>query len=54
MTDGLVGNDFEVISMIKKLREKSRWFSFGTGNSVNRFLLDNMARAVARSGLYTA
>jgi Ca-activated chloride channel family protein len=44
MTDGLVGNDFEVISMIKKLRDKSRWFSFGTGNSVNRFLLDNVAR----------
>ncbi|MBI4964817.1 MAG: VWA domain-containing protein [Desulfomonile tiedjei] len=44
MTDGLVGNDFEVISMIKKLRDQSRWFSFGTGNSVNRFLLDNVAR----------
>lgn len=44
MTDGLVGNDFEVLSMIKKLRDKSRWFSFGTGNSVNRFLLDNVAR----------
>jgi len=44
MTDGLVGNDFEVISMIKKLREQSRWFSFGTGNSVNRFLLDHVAR----------
>lgn len=44
MTDGLVGNDFEVISMIKKLRGTSRWFSFGTGNSVNRFLLDNIAR----------
>ena len=26
MTDGLIGNDFEIISMIKKLREKSRWF----------------------------
>ena len=45
MTDGLVGNDFEVISMVKKLRDKSRWFAFGTGNSVNRFLLDNIARA---------
>ncbi|MFA6223699.1 MAG: VIT and VWA domain-containing protein [Desulfomonilaceae bacterium] len=44
MTDGLVGNDFEVISMVKKLRDKSRWFSFGTGNSVNKFLLDNVAR----------
>lgn len=44
MTDGLIGNDWEVISMIKKLRGKSRFFSFGTGNSVNRFLLGNMAR----------
>ncbi len=44
MTDGLVGNDFQVISMIRKLRGTSRWFSFGTGNSVNRFLLDNIAR----------
>ena len=45
MTDGLVGNDFEVIQMVKKLHDKSRWFSFGAGNSVNRFLLDNVARA---------
>ncbi len=44
MTDGYVGNDFEIISMVKRLRGKSRWFPFGTGNSVNRFLLDNMAR----------
>jgi Ca-activated chloride channel family protein len=44
MTDGLVGNDFEVISIIKKLRDQSRWFSFGAGNSVNRFLLDHVAR----------
>ena len=33
MTDGLIGNDFEIISMINKLREKSRWFSFGTGET---------------------
>ncbi len=45
MTDGYVGNDFEIISLVKKLRGKSRWFPFGTGNSVNRFLLDNMAKA---------
>ena len=43
MTDGYVGNDFEIISLVKKLRGKSRWFPFGTGNSVNRFLLDRMA-----------
>jgi len=45
MTDGYVGNDFEIISLVKQLRGKSRWFPFGTGNSVNRFLLDQMARA---------
>lgn len=44
MTDGYVGNDFEIISLVKRLRGKSRWFPFGTGNSVNRFLLDTMAR----------
>lgn len=44
MTDGYVGNDFEIIDLVKKLRGNSRWFPFGTGNSVNRFLLDNMAR----------
>jgi len=45
MTDGYVGNDFEIISMVQKLRGRSRWFPFGTGNSINRFLIDQMARA---------
>jgi Ca-activated chloride channel family protein len=44
MTDGYVGNDFEIISLVQRLRGNSRWFPFGTGNSVNRFLLDMMAR----------
>jgi Ca-activated chloride channel family protein len=44
MTDGYVGNDFQIISLIKKLRNTSRWFPFGTGNSVNRFLIDNIAK----------
>lgn len=44
MTDGYVGNDMEILGMIKKYRGKSRWFSFGTGNSVNRFLVDGIAR----------
>jgi Ca-activated chloride channel family protein len=44
MTDGYVGNDFEVLSLVRELRGTSRWFSFGTGNSVNRYLLDEMAR----------
>jgi Ca-activated chloride channel family protein len=44
MTDGYVGNDFEVLSLVRKLRGTSRWFAFGTGNSVNRFLIDGMAK----------
>ncbi len=44
MTDGYVGNDFEIISLVKKHRGKSRWFPYGTGNSINRFLIDQMAR----------
>jgi Ca-activated chloride channel family protein len=43
MTDGYVGNDMEIIAEIKK-HTKARVFAFGIGNSVNRFLLDNMAR----------
>ena len=44
MTDGYVGNDFAVIDLVKRLRGSSRWFPFGTGNSVNRFLLEQIAR----------
>jgi Ca-activated chloride channel family protein len=44
MTDGYIGNDFELIGLVKQLRGNSRWFPFGTGNSVNRFLLEQVAR----------
>ncbi len=42
MTDGYVGNDFEIINEVKK-HPNARVFSFGIGSSVNRFLLDKMA-----------
>ncbi|MDQ3812706.1 MAG: VWA domain-containing protein, partial [Armatimonadota bacterium] len=45
MTDGYVGNDFEIIDAVKKNAGTARVFSFGIGNSVNRFLLDGMAHA---------
>jgi len=45
MTDGYIGNDFEVIDLVRSLRGTSRWFSFGAGNGVNRFLLEGIARA---------
>lgn len=43
MTDGYVGNDLEIIGEVKR-HPNARVFSFGIGSSVNRFLLDNMAR----------
>jgi Ca-activated chloride channel family protein len=42
MTDGLVGNEAEIIAEVQKHRE-ARVFSFGIGESVNRFLLDKIA-----------
>ena len=44
MTDGYVGNEFEIHNLIRKSRGSSRWFPFGTGNSVNRFLIDGIAK----------
>ncbi|MFH0889479.1 MAG: VIT domain-containing protein [Planctomycetota bacterium] len=44
MTDGYVGNDMQIIDAVQKNLGNARLFSFGVGNSVNRFLLDNMAR----------
>jgi Ca-activated chloride channel family protein len=43
MTDGYVGNDMEIIGEVQK-HPNARVFSFGIGSSVNRFLLDSMAR----------
>lgn len=43
MTDGYVGNDMEIIDAVKKNADTTRVFAFGIGNSVNRFLLDQMA-----------
>lgn len=42
MTDGYVGNESEILSEIR-LHPNARVFSFGIGNSVNRYLLDKMA-----------
>lgn len=44
MTDGEIGNDFEIIDAVKKNVATSRVFAFGIGQSVNRFLLSAMAR----------
>ncbi len=45
MTDGYVGNDFAIVDAVQKNADTTRVFSFGVGNSVNRFLLDEMSHA---------
>lgn len=42
LTDGYVGNDFEIIGEVKK-HPNARVFSFGIGSAVNRYLLDKIA-----------
>lgn len=43
-TDGYVGNDMQIVDFIKKNRGTTRIFPFGIGNSVNRFLIEQMAK----------
>ncbi len=55
MTDGFIGNETEILGAIHQRLGESRIFSFGVGSSVNRYLLDRMAKlgkgAVAYLGL---
>jgi Ca-activated chloride channel family protein len=44
LTDGYIGNDVEIVRLIQQQRGEARFFSFGIGNSVNRYLLQEMAR----------
>ncbi len=44
MTDGYVGNEAEITKFIHDKGKSVRMFPFGVGNSVNRFLIDSMAR----------
>jgi Ca-activated chloride channel family protein len=55
LTDGYIGNEAEIFAEVHRLIGEARIFSFGVGNSVNRYLLDGLARegrgAVAYLGL---
>ena len=44
MTDGYIGNEVEILAAIHERLGESRIFSFGVGSSVNRYLLDRMAK----------
>lgn len=45
LTDGYIGNETEILGEIHRRLGASRIFSFGIGSSVNRYLLDHMAKA---------
>jgi Ca-activated chloride channel family protein len=55
MTDGFIGNEMQIFTEVRKRLGSARIFSFGVGNSVNRYLLEGLARlgkgAVAFVGL---
>lgn len=55
LTDGFIGNEAEALSEIHRCLGPARLFSFGVGESTNRYLLDHMAKmgrgAVAYLGL---
>jgi Ca-activated chloride channel homolog len=44
LTDGYIGNEAEILGEIHRRLGASRIFSFGIGSSVNRYLLNDMAR----------
>jgi Ca-activated chloride channel family protein len=44
LTDGSVGNETEILGAIHYRLGAARIFSFGIGSSVNRYLIDQMAR----------
>ena len=44
-TDGFIGNEKEIIDYIGTMRGQSRVFGFGIGSSVNRYLVEGVARA---------
>ncbi|MBI5489352.1 MAG: VWA domain-containing protein [Deltaproteobacteria bacterium] len=43
LTDGYVGNEDEILRMVKEERGEARFFVFGIGSGVNRYLLDGIA-----------
>lgn len=44
MTDGFIGNEVEIIDAVHHRSGQMRVFSFGVGNSANRYLLESLAR----------
>ena len=44
LTDGYIGNESQILGEMQKRLGNARIFSFGIGSSVNRYLMESMAR----------
>jgi Ca-activated chloride channel family protein len=44
LTDGFIGNEAEILTTIQQKLGATRIFSFGIGSSVNRYLMEHMAK----------
>jgi len=45
LTDGYIGNEFEILSLVERELGAARLFALGVGSGVNRYLLDELARS---------
>ena len=54
LTDGYIGNEADILEAIHKAIGESRIFSFGVGSSVNRYLLNRMAKVGRGAAAYLA
>ncbi len=44
LTDGYIGNENSVLTLVEQLRGDAKLFAFGVGSGVNRYLLDELGR----------
>lgn len=42
LTDGYIGNEMEIMTLVKRLRGEARLYAFGVGTGVNRYLMDRL------------
>ncbi len=54
LTDGYIGDEIEILEAVHKSIGESRIFSFGVGDSVNRYLLNRMAKVGRGAAAYLA
>ncbi|HEX8912276.1 MAG TPA: VIT domain-containing protein [Humisphaera sp.] len=54
LTDGYIGNEAEILTAMHGWLGNTRVFSFGVGSSVNRYLLDHMAKEGRGAAAYVS